>query len=101
MKTDKYVNLHCFTFQNMQTELKYHDYSSTSCILKRTRFLSRNVENYVFLMTPSQKSSKKPILNRVNLCPSTGMKFKICTNLNDPQFFYFFWKFGIWDRNTF
>ena len=29
------------TFQNLQTELKYHDYSSTICILKRTRFLSR------------------------------------------------------------
>ena len=41
IKTSKYVNLHCFTFQNLQTELKYHDYSSTSCILKRTRFLSR------------------------------------------------------------
>ena len=39
--TGKYVNLHCITFHNMQTELKYHDYSSTSCILKRTRFLNR------------------------------------------------------------
>ena len=41
IKTGKYVNLHCFTFQHLKTELKYHDYSSTSCILKRTRFLSR------------------------------------------------------------
>ena len=41
IKTGKYVNLHCITFQNLQTELKYHDYSSTICILKRTHFLSR------------------------------------------------------------
>ena len=41
IKTGKYVNLHCLTFQNLQTELKYHDYSSTSCILKRTRFKSK------------------------------------------------------------
>ena len=41
IKTGNYVNLHCLTFHNMQTELNYHDYSSTSCILKRTRFLNR------------------------------------------------------------
>ena len=41
MKTGKYVNLHCLTFQNLQTELKYHDHSSTICILKGTHFLSR------------------------------------------------------------
>ena len=41
MKTGKYVNLHRLTFHNLQIELKYHDYSSTSCILKRTRFLNR------------------------------------------------------------
>ena len=41
IKTGKYVNLHCLTFHNLQTELKYNDYSSTSCILKRTRFLNR------------------------------------------------------------
>ena len=41
IKTGKYVNLHCLIFHNLQTELKYHDYSSTSCILKRTRFLNR------------------------------------------------------------
>ena len=41
IKTGKYVNLHCLIFHNLQTELKYHDHSSTSCILKRTRFLNR------------------------------------------------------------
>ena len=41
IKTGKYVNLHSLIFQNLQTELKYHDYSSTICILKITRFLSR------------------------------------------------------------
>ena len=41
IKTGKYVNIHCLTFHNLQTELKYHDYSSTICILKRTLFLSR------------------------------------------------------------
>ena len=41
IKTGKYVNLHCLIFQNLQTELKYHDYSSTSFILKRTQFLNR------------------------------------------------------------
>ena len=41
IKTEKYVNLHCLSFHNLQTELKYHDYSSTSCILKKTRFLNR------------------------------------------------------------
>ena len=41
IKTGKYVNLHCLTFHKLQTELKYQDYSSTSCILKKTRFLNR------------------------------------------------------------
>ena len=45
IKTGKYVNLHCLTFQNLQTELKYHDHSSTICILKRTHFLSRKCQN--------------------------------------------------------
>ena len=31
----KYVNLYCLIFQNLQTELKYHYYSSTSCTLNR------------------------------------------------------------------
>ena len=44
IKTGKYVNLHCLIFQNLQTELKYHDYSSTSCILKWTRFLNRKCQ---------------------------------------------------------
>ena len=44
IKTGKYVNLHCLTFQNLQTELKYHDHSSTICILKRTHFLSRKCQ---------------------------------------------------------
>ena len=41
IKIGKYVNLHCITFHNLETELKYHAHSSTSCILKRTRFLNR------------------------------------------------------------
>ena len=41
IKTGKYANLHCPTFHNMQTQLNYHYYSSTSCILKRTRCLNR------------------------------------------------------------
>ena len=41
IKTGKYVNLHCLAFHNLQTELKYHDHSSTSCIFKKTRFLNR------------------------------------------------------------
>ena len=41
IKTGKYVNLHCLIFQNLQTELKYHDHSSNNYILKRTRFLNR------------------------------------------------------------
>ena len=41
IKTGKYVNLYCLTFQNLQTELKYHDYNSTICTLKRTPLLRR------------------------------------------------------------
>ena len=41
IKIENYVNLHCLTFHNLQTELKYHDYNSTSYILKRKRFLNR------------------------------------------------------------
>ena len=48
IKTDKDVNLHCLTFQNLQSELKYQDYSSTICILKRTRFLSRKCRKLGF-----------------------------------------------------
>ena len=44
IKTGKYVNLHCLTFQNQQTEHKYHYYSSTICILNITRFLSRKCQ---------------------------------------------------------
>ena len=39
IKTGKFSHLLCLTFQNLQTEVKYHDYCRTICILKRTRFL--------------------------------------------------------------
>ena len=87
IKTGKYL-----TFQNLTTELKYHDQSSTICILKRTRFYmlkmskircfwwrhqknsdankkkkKQNISSNggIRPLPPFQKSSKKPILNRV------------------------------------
>ena len=53
IKTGKYVNIHCLTFHNLQTEL-----NSTSCILKKTRFLNRKCRKLGVSDDVTQKNSK-------------------------------------------
>ena len=65
IKTGIYVNLHCLTFHNLQTELKYHDHRSTSCILKRTRFLNRKCRK---LGVSDDVIRKKVTQTRKKLC---------------------------------
>ena len=79
IQTGKYVNLHCLTFHNLQTELKYHDYSSTSCILKRTRFLNRKCRKLGVsddVIRKTVKSARKKICKMVAVMEvSTYAKF--------------------------